>query len=197
MAKLEARDATLAGTICMLHTRLQMTPCLSNLLQIVLCVPCVTICTRSATTSQSDLPALYPSVVFLKLVVNTPHVTAGLSTMVHSCSARPAAKRNEYQAYETEVFEALAALVRDAASLRVYLAAAMRVEAETFTRATVIGQVSNSASPMNQSQDQPMNGQHALANNQAGLAHTQNGLVYGQNGLTSGETPYLSDSALS
>ena len=50
-----------------------------------------------------------------------------------------AAKRQEYQAYETEVFEALAALVRDAASLRVYLAAAMCVEAETFTRATTIG----------------------------------------------------------
>ena len=42
-----------------------------------------------------------------------------------------AAKRSEYQAYE-----ALAALIKDAASLRVYLAAAMRVEAETFTRAT-------------------------------------------------------------
>ncbi len=48
----------------------------------------------------------------------------------------PAAKRNDYQAYETEVFETLASLVRDAASLRVYLAAAMRVEAEAFSRAT-------------------------------------------------------------
>ena len=47
-----------------------------------------------------------------------------------------AAKRNEYQAYETEVFESLASLVKDAASLRVYLAAAMSVEAEAFTRAT-------------------------------------------------------------
>jgi len=48
-----------------------------------------------------------------------------------------AAKRNEYQAFETEIFESLASLVKDAASLRVYLAAAMRVEAEAFTRATV------------------------------------------------------------
>ena len=47
-----------------------------------------------------------------------------------------AAKRNEYQAYEVEIFESLASLVKDAASLRVYLAAAMRVEAEAFTRAT-------------------------------------------------------------
>ncbi|DBB16291.1 hypothetical protein WJX82_001953 [Trebouxia sp. C0006] len=47
------------------------------------------------------------------------------------------AKRNEYQAFETEIFESLASLVKDAASLRVYLAAAMRVEAEAFTRATV------------------------------------------------------------
>lgn len=47
-----------------------------------------------------------------------------------------AAKRNEYQAYEAEVFESLASLIKDAASLRVYLAAAMRVEAEAFARAT-------------------------------------------------------------
>ena len=49
----------------------------------------------------------------------------------------PAGKRNEYQRYEAEVFEAIAALVRDAATLRVYLAAAMRVQAETFTRAII------------------------------------------------------------
>ena len=48
-----------------------------------------------------------------------------------------AARRMEYQAYEREVFESLASLVKDASSLRVYLAAAMRVEAETFTRATM------------------------------------------------------------
>ena len=54
---------------------------------------------------------------------------------LNHCSVH-AAKRNEYQAYETEVFESLASLVKDAASLRVYLAAAMSVEAEAFTRAT-------------------------------------------------------------
>lgn len=76
-----------------------------------------------------------------------------------------AAKRSEYQAYETEVFEALAALVRDAASLRVYLAAAMRVEAETFTRATCIG------SPMS------------------------NGASISPNGLANGPNAYLTESA--
>lgn len=59
---------------------------------------------------------------------------------MHACGSplvfAVAAKRNEYQAYETEVFETLASLVKDAASLRVYLAAAMRVEAETFARST-------------------------------------------------------------
>lgn len=59
-----------------------------------------------------------------------------------------AAKRSEYQAYETDVFEALAALIKDAASLRVYLAAAMRVEAETFTRATSTRSPLSNAAPI-------------------------------------------------
>ncbi|KAL3152190.1 hypothetical protein ABBQ32_001279 [Trebouxia sp. C0010 RCD-2024] len=58
------------------------------------------------------------------------------------------AKRSEYQAYETDVFEALAALIKDAASLRVYLAAAMRVEAETFTRATSTRSPLSNAAPI-------------------------------------------------
>ena len=115
----------------------------------------------------------------LRFVIDSALATPCSSTQIHSCSVLPAAKRNEYQAYETEVFEALAALVRDAASLRVYLAAAMRVEAETFTRATVTGQVLSSASGMNP--NQLVDGQHALANNQAGV--TQN--------------PCLSETALS
>lgn len=61
-----------------------------------------------------------------------PNLVAKLEAKDASLSA----KRNEYQAYETEVFESLASLVKDAASLRVYLAAAMSVEAEAFTRAT-------------------------------------------------------------
>ncbi len=55
---------------------------------------------------------------------------------LNHCSVH-AAKRNEYQAFETKIFDSLASLVKDAASLRVYLAAAMRVEAEAFTRATL------------------------------------------------------------
>lgn len=49
---------------------------------------------------------------------------------------QPAAKREEYAMFEHEVYETLASLVRDASSLRVYLAAAMKVEAETFILAT-------------------------------------------------------------
>lgn len=48
------------------------------------------------------------------------------------------------------MFEALAALIKDAASLRVYLAAAMRVEAETFTRATTAGRPSTNVTFVSQ-----------------------------------------------
>ncbi|DBA81765.1 hypothetical protein WJX77_003025 [Trebouxia sp. C0004] len=63
-------------------------------------------------------------------------VEPDLVAKLEAKDASLSAKRNEYQAYETEIFESLASLVKDAASLRVYLAAAMRVEAEAFTRAT-------------------------------------------------------------
>lgn len=66
------------------------------------------------------------------------------------------------------MFEALSTLVRDAATLRVYLAAAMRVEAETFTRATETGRIVNGM---------PLLGQNGLANGQNGLASVQNGYV--------------------
>ena len=65
------------------------------------------------------------------------------------------------------MFEALAALIKDAASLRVYLAAAMRVEAETFTRATTTGR--------------------PLANV----------TFVSQNGYTNGQNGHVSESALS
>ena len=96
----------------------------------------------------------------------------------------PAARRNEYLAYEAEVFEALAALVRDAASLRVYLAAAMIVEAETFTRATVTGKVLSSSLSMSQNGLQP--GQNNLSTSQNELPY-HDGLTIGQNGMTDGQ----------
>ena len=93
-----------------------------------------------------------------------------------------AAKRSEYQAYETEVFEALAALVKDAASLRVYLAAAMRVEAETFTRATTTG------TPLS---DVTLVSQNGLTNSPRGHL-AQSAPLVSQNGLTYG---HLAESA--
>lgn len=98
-----------------------------------------------------------------------------------------AAKRSEYQAYEIDVFEALAALVKDAASLRVYLAAAMRVEAETFTRATTTG------TPLSNVTFVSKNG---LTNSPHGHLAQSDPLVT-QNGLTNGPNGYLADSALS
>ena len=55
------------------------------------------------------------------------------TTRTHVCSA---AKRQEYSIYESEIYETLTSLVKDASTLRVYLAAAMQVEAETFILAT-------------------------------------------------------------
>lgn len=55
------------------------------------------------------------------------------ATCKRVCSA---AKRQEYSIYECEIYETLTSLVKDASTLRVYLAAAMQVEAETFILAT-------------------------------------------------------------
>lgn len=105
------------------------------------------------------------------------------TTPVFSC----AAKRSEYQAYETEVFGALASLVKDAASLRVYLAAAMRVEAETFIRATTTGTPPS----------------HVTFVDPNGLTNGPNGHLaqstpfVSQNGLTNGPNGDVADSGLS
>ena len=80
------------------------------------------------------------------------------------------------------MFEALAALVKDAASLRVYLAAAMRVEAETFTRATTTGIPINKVTFV---------GQNSLTNGQL----AQSAPFASQNGLTNDPNGHLADLA--